>query len=100
MDTRFVPVTVDGIDILVQVAAGPSGEVPVGAVNATVESALAGASATVQKALESVQDLEWSKATIELGVEFALESGTMLAVIGKGSATSALKVSLEFTRSS
>jgi len=42
--------------------------------------------------------MEWKKATIELGVEVAVESGTLVAVIGKANGKSTLKVQLEFDR--
>jgi Trypsin-co-occurring domain 1 len=40
-----------------------------------------------------------SKATVELGVEFAVKNGALVAVIAQGSGKANLKISLEWKRS-
>ena len=44
------------------------------------------------------EGMDVSKVTVEFGCEIALESGSFVAVIGKASASSAIAVSLEWSR--
>jgi len=65
-----------------------------------LDTALDGLVATAEAAFRKIEQLKWTKAVVELGVEFALESGTLVAVLGKASGKSALTVQLEFERDS
>ncbi|MGV8970629.1 MAG: CU044_2847 family protein [Microbacteriaceae bacterium] len=64
----------------------------------SLDTALEGLVATAEATFAKISSMEWNKATIELGVEIAVESGTLVAVIGKANGKSSLKVQLEFDR--
>ena len=47
---------------------------------------------------ERLKESDASKVNVEFGCEFAIESGSVVAVIGKASGKSTFKVALEWTR--
>ena len=97
MDTsELVPVEVDGRRVLIAVAQTSFEEEVSGHIDANVRTALESAAHVAQVALDSVASMRWKRATVHLGVEFAVESGTLLAVLGKAGAKSSITLDLEF----
>ncbi|MGW3917355.1 CU044_2847 family protein [Streptomyces sp. NPDC005070] len=62
----------------------------------TLDEALDGLMGLVRVMGARLQESDASKVTMEFGCEFALESGTFVAVVGKASVKSAFGVSLEW----
>jgi hypothetical protein len=101
---RLVPLNVDGqrIYLCAQESAGtyPSGERPEEEIAwrpPTLEQALDGLVGVARAMGTRLRRTEASKATVEFGCEFVLESGSFVAVIGKTSGKSTFKVALEWT---
>src|SRR5262245_16523267 len=65
---------------------------------ATLDEALAGVKAFAQQTIDELHHLDATKVAVEFGCEFVVESGSVFAVIGKASAMSAMKVSLEWSK--
>ncbi|WP_157743967.1 CU044_2847 family protein [Micromonospora zamorensis] len=64
----------------------------------SLDGALDAVAELAQKISSKLQDEQMSKITVEFGCEFAVNSGSFVAVIGKASAKSAFKVTLEWSR--
>jgi hypothetical protein len=64
----------------------------------TLDKVLDGLTGFAQEMATRLQGTDASKVSVEFGCEFALESGTFVAVIGKASARSTFKVALEWTK--
>jgi hypothetical protein len=64
----------------------------------TLDQVVGGLTGVAKKIAAGLQGAEASKVSVEFGCEFALESGTFVAVIGKASAKSTFKVALEWTK--
>ena len=98
--TRIVPVELaDGTKVLAR-ASMLGGEEDVGAldralsftqVTAIIESIARTLSATIEK-------VKPDKASVEFGIELAIESGQLSALIVQGSATGSLKITLEWEK--
>ncbi|MFI6317494.1 CU044_2847 family protein [Nonomuraea sp. NPDC050556] len=71
-------------------------EKEIGARVPTLEQALDGLANLAQVMGERLRETDASKVTVEFGCEFALESGSFVAVIGKASGKSTFKVGLEW----
>ncbi|MGP3920388.1 CU044_2847 family protein [Nonomuraea sp. 10N515B] len=79
-------------------APGEAGtEVAISGLKPTLEQALAGLSEVTERVSEKLRTTDASKVAIEFGCEFALESGKLVAMIGKGSARSTFKVTMEWS---
>ncbi|MFG1747583.1 MULTISPECIES: CU044_2847 family protein [Micromonospora] len=98
-----VPLNVDGhLVYLANSVARPgmsSDEVEVASRPASLDDALAGLSAFATKVGESLRDADVTRLTVEFSCEFAVESGKFVAILGKASAKSGVKVGLEWDRS-
>ncbi|MFE1338598.1 CU044_2847 family protein [Streptomyces sp. NPDC058733] len=107
MDEReaaVVPVEIDGQQVLLSVAPGgrgpgsaPAEEREIGWRAARLDSVLDGLTAAARAMGERLQQTGAAKATIEFGCDVSYDSGQLLAVLGKASAKSAWKVTLEWT---
>ena len=98
MRTELIPVDIDGVRAFVSVVA-ENGEAEVGPRAAVdLRSAFQASAGAVRIAREAIAELEWDRATISLGVEFGIESGSLVAIIGKASAKSNISIELEFSR--
>jgi hypothetical protein len=64
----------------------------------SLDEAMHSVGAFAQMMADKLQDVDVSKVSVEFGCEFALESGSFIAIIGKASAKSSFKVGLEWTR--
>ena len=83
---------------IIKVEATRFGEQKVAAVDATlnfepVVEALEGISSAL---LEGIRKIQPKKATLEFGLEVAVEAGQLTALLVKGSGTSTLKITLEW----
>lgn len=97
MATQHIPVVVDGHTILVAVAAdGDVGEQPVSAHSHAIEPALEAAAATARAASRRFLGDGCDVVTVEVGLEFALESGRLVAVFGKATTKTTFKVTATF----
>jgi hypothetical protein len=63
-----------------------------------LEKMLAGLAQFTKEVVGTLQETGASKVSVEFGCDFALESGTFIAVIGKASSKSTLKVGLEWSK--
>jgi hypothetical protein len=63
-----------------------------------LEKLLGGIAQFAKEIVGTLQETDASKVTVEFGCEFALESGSFIAMIGKASSKSALRVGLEWTK--
>jgi hypothetical protein len=73
-------------------------EVEIAAQHPTLDQVLDGVTAFARELSSRLHQAEVSKFSVEFGCEFAVESGTFIAVIGKASAKSTLKVGLEWSK--
>jgi len=64
----------------------------------SLDSMLGGVVAFAEELAARLRTAEVSKLNVEFGCEFAFESGGFVAVIGKASAKSAVKVGLEWVK--
>ncbi|MEU6351850.1 CU044_2847 family protein [Streptomyces sp. NPDC047072] len=99
-----VPVEVDGRKILVSVnpAAAQSGsglaeEQEIAWRTPRLETVLDSLTAVARAMGTRLQQTGASRATVEFGCDVSLDTGQLLAVVGKASSKSAWKVTLEFT---
>lgn len=70
----------------------PADERPVSSTTPSLEEAIASAAAATEAAAREFLRKGTVSVTIEAGLEFAVESGKLLAVFGKASSTSSIKV--------
>ncbi|MEV6371106.1 CU044_2847 family protein [Micromonospora musae] len=97
-----VPLQLDGhvIYLASSIASGiSSDEVEVASRPASLDEALAGLSAFAAKIGEGLRDAGVTRLTVEFNCEFAVDSGAFMAIIGKASAKSGVKVGLEWDKS-
>ncbi|MFI7026302.1 CU044_2847 family protein [Micromonospora sp. NPDC049900] len=73
-------------------------EVEIAGQRPSLDGALDAVAELAQKFSNKLQHEAISKIAIEFGCEFALDSGSLVAVIGKASARSSFKVMLEWSR--
>ncbi|MFG1710898.1 CU044_2847 family protein [Nonomuraea sp. M3C6] len=94
-----VPVMVEGLRVYVEVREldAPGEERPIGIRPPTLEQALDGLMGVAKAMGARLRETGAGKASVEFGCEFALESGSLVAVIGKASGKSTFKVALEWT---
>ncbi len=98
MRDELVSVDIDGTRAFVSVV-GSSGQEEVSTRGALdLQAAFDASAGAARKAITAVSDLEWTSAKVTLGVEFALESGSLVAVFGKANAKSSISIELEFIR--
>ncbi|MFE2675328.1 CU044_2847 family protein [Streptomyces hygroscopicus] len=103
-ETVVVPVTQDGVRI--QVFAGSAEaavdgeETEIGARRPGLDQVISGLNAVARAVGEQARQSTASKVTLEFGCDIALESGSLVAAIGKASAKSAFKVTLEWDSTS
>lgn len=100
----LVPVTVGGCRLLVaarDVPGGPvdaDGEVEIGARKPRLDRVLEGLAVFANEVVEKFEPTNASKVSVQFGCEVAVQTGTLIAVIGQASAQSAFTVTLEWTR--
>jgi hypothetical protein len=98
-----VPVEVDGHRMLVSVGSGGLGasdlaeEQEIGWRPVRLDSVLDSLTAVARAMGTRLQQTGASKATVEFGCDVSLDTGQLLAVVGKASSKSAWKVTLEWT---
>lgn len=78
--------------------AGIRGEREIADRRPRLESVLGGVAHFAKEVVGTLQGTGASKVSVEFGCEFALESGTFIAVIGKASSKSTLTVGLEWAK--
>ena len=94
-----IPVEVDGLLVYVEVRSldGPAGtEQPIGIRPPSLDKALDGVMAVARNVGGRLRDSGAQKATAEFGFELGLESGSLVAMIGKVNSSSTFKVTLEW----
>jgi Trypsin-co-occurring domain 1 len=99
----LVPVRVRDhtVYLAAHVAGGPGQtghEVEVSARRPALDDLLDGVTAFAEEIVDRLREVRVSKVTVEFGCEVAVESGGFVAVIGKASGKSSIKVGLEWTR--
>jgi hypothetical protein len=101
---RLVPIEVGGQKIYLSVrAVEPAGGEPgdereIAYRKPRLEQVLDGLAVFAQEIVGRFQGTNASKVTVQFGCEVVVESGTLVAVIGKASATSAITVGLEWAK--
>ncbi|MEU9920807.1 CU044_2847 family protein [Streptomyces griseoluteus] len=103
-ETVVVPVTQDGVRIQVFAgsaeAAADGEETAIGARRPSLDQVMSGLNAVARAVGEQARQSTASRVTLEFGCDIALESGSLVAAIGKASAKSAFKVTLEWDSTS
>jgi hypothetical protein len=99
-DTVLVPVDIDGrtVYLTARQKGGSGEEREIADRRPRLESVLSGAASFAKQVVDTFQDTGASKVSVEFGCEFALESGTFVAVIGKASTKSTLTIGLEWAK--
>lgn len=100
-ETAVVPVTVDGQPIYLSVRRLESGQAgaderEIAASRPNLEEALDSLVGVARAVGTRLQQTGSQRATVEFACEFAVESGTLVAVLGKATARSTFKVALEW----
>ncbi|MFE5923146.1 CU044_2847 family protein [Streptomyces sp. NPDC056468] len=100
-ETAVVSVTVEGHPLYLSVRRLESGQAgaderEIAASRPTLEEALDSLVGVARAVGTRLQQTGSQKATVELACEFAVESGTLVAVLGKATARSTFKVALEW----
>ncbi|MFI0962952.1 CU044_2847 family protein [Streptomyces sp. NPDC021080] len=103
-ETVVVPVTQDGVRIHVfadstESEAGGE-ETEISARRPDLGHVMSGLNTVARAMGEQARQSTASKVTVEFGCDIALESGSLVAAIGKASAKSAFKVTLEWDSTS
>ncbi|MEW2194710.1 MULTISPECIES: CU044_2847 family protein [Streptomyces griseus group] len=103
-ETVVVPVTQDGVRIQVFAvhteAAADGEETAIAARRPGLDQVMSGLNAVARAVGEQARQSTASRVTLEFGCDIALESGSLVAAIGKASAKSAFKVTLEWDSTS
>ncbi len=98
--TQPIEVKLDDGTIFYVQARTLGGESPIGIRAASFEKVTQAIEGVARKLSDIWKKVEPSKAAVELGVEFAWESGDLLAVFVDSSATASMKITLEWGGSS
>jgi Trypsin-co-occurring domain 1 len=77
----------------------PGDEQPISGRVPRLDDVLDGIAGFAGKVVDSMQSTKATKVSVEFGCEFAIESGHLVAVVGKASAKSTMTVSLEWAAS-
>lgn len=103
-ETVVVPVTQDGVRIQVLArsaeAAADGEETEIAARRPSLDQVMSGLNVVARAVGEQARQSTASKVTLEFGCDIALESGSLVAAIGKASVKSAFKVTLEWDSTS
>jgi hypothetical protein len=78
----------------------PGDEVPVGVTAPDFAGAVRAAAAAADDAATAFLQGSCSSLSVEFALEFAVESGTLLAILGKASSSSSMKVVATYSRPS
>ncbi|MGW6908036.1 CU044_2847 family protein [Streptomyces sp. NPDC054940] len=99
---HLVPLDVDGQTVYMAVREldgryGDEREIS-GRVRRRLDDALEGLTSTARAMVTRLQHTEATRVRVQFGCEFALESGTVVAVLGKARTSSAVTVELEWEK--
>ncbi|MEU2169486.1 CU044_2847 family protein [Micromonospora chersina] len=98
----LVPLRVDGHLVYLSSSAigrrTTSDEVEVASRPATLDEALAGVAAFAERVAGTLREADVTRLSVEFNCEFAVESGKFVAILGKASAKSGVKVGLEWEK--
>ncbi len=100
---RLVPLELRGHKVYLSVqqvdepVREPGHEVEIASRQPKIEQVLDGLAVFAQEVVDRLRSTEASKVSVEFGCEIAVESGTFVAVLGKASAKSAFRITLEWT---
>jgi uncharacterized protein YoxC len=97
--TQPIEVNLDGTVFYVQ-AKTIGGEAPIGIKAASFEKVTQAVEGMAQRLSEIWKKVEPSKASVELGVEFAWDAGSLVALFVDSSTTASMKITLEWDKSS
>ncbi|MGW7047839.1 CU044_2847 family protein [Streptomyces avermitilis] len=99
-EAALIPVTADGQTVYLSVqrlgATAGGSESEIAARRPTLEEAVDSLVGVARAVGTRLQQTGSAKATVEFACEFAVESGTLVAVLGKATARSTFKVALEW----
>jgi hypothetical protein len=99
-DAVLVPVVVGECRLMVAArrVPGEDDEVEIGARRPRIDHMLDGLAAFAGKVVERFEPTNASKVSVQFGCDVAVQSGTLIAMIGQASTKSSLLVTLEWTR--
>lgn len=103
---RLIPMRVGQHRILLAVRDGGTGgaagygEREISSREPKLEQVLDGVAAFAEELVERMKGTEASKLTVEFGCDIKIESGSLFAVIGKASASSSVRIGLEWVKPS
>ncbi|MFI6967115.1 CU044_2847 family protein [Streptomyces sp. NPDC050255] len=100
-ENALVPVMAAGQTVLLSVQrrgrqSTPEGEREIAARRLSLDEAVDSLVGIARSVGQRLQETGSTKATVEFGCEFAVESGQLVAVLGKATARSTFKVALEW----
>jgi hypothetical protein len=102
-DDDLIPVQVDGQTVYIAVRSVDGGQLvlpdderQISARVPRVEDVLSGIAGFATKVVDAMQTANASKVSVQFGCEFAIESGSLVAVVCKASTKSTMMVSLEW----
>jgi hypothetical protein len=99
----LVPLRVDGHLVYLSTSAPLPGttsdESDVAARPVGLDEALPGLAAFAQKVSEALREADVTRVSAEFSCEFAVESGKLVAIVGKASQKAGVKVGLEWNKS-
>ncbi|WP_327187460.1 CU044_2847 family protein [Streptomyces sp. NBC_01334] len=96
---RLVPMEVDGLTVYVavhEVGHRSGTEHEIGGGRQRLEDALDGLMGVTRAVVGRLREAHATRTRVQFGCEFALESGSVVAVVGKARASSAFTVELEW----
>lgn len=98
-DLIYVRASTASPSVMPESAAPVVGEVELAGRIPSMQDILQGIGNFTEELLDKIRTYKFGRMTIEMGCEFAVESGTLITVIGKASGKSSLKITLEWQRS-
>ena len=95
MDHQVVPLTIGGQDVLLEVRTDAGdGEQDVSALDLSFDSMVESIEAITRKLTSALAKAKPDSATLEFGIDVALESGKLAALLVKGTGSAAIKITL------
>lgn len=94
--SELIPIEVDGTTVIVSAMVEGGDEEIAGGVLQPFNAAWKPITKIAREIVKSLQEVKPSRATVELGLDFAIQAGHLTALIASGSGGGSLKVTLEW----
>jgi hypothetical protein len=101
LDQTIIPLSIDGTAVLIEIRPETDPEQDVGALpNVSFDGVVDSIEAIARRLAGALTTVKPDKATLEFGVDIGLESGSLTALIVKGTGTATIKITLEWATGS